>query len=85
MSSQNTDKLAVLFDADNAQASVIAELWPEVASQASTVKRVYGDWTTLLILLDGEMYCMFTLIQPIQQFRYTMERIQLTSALIIDA
>lgn len=40
-------KLAVLIDADNAQASIIKELLAEVSSYGvATVKRAYGDWTT---------------------------------------
>jgi hypothetical protein len=40
-------KLAVLIDADNAQASVIAELMAEVSRYGTaSVKRAYGDWTT---------------------------------------
>jgi uncharacterized LabA/DUF88 family protein len=40
-------KLAVLIDADNAQASVIQELLAEVSRYGTaTIKRAYGDWTT---------------------------------------
>lgn len=47
MPSPNTDKLAVLIDADNAQASVIDDLLREVARYGTaTIKRAYGDWTT---------------------------------------
>ena len=47
MRSPTTDNLAVLVDADNAQASVISELLAEIASYGTaTVKRAYGDWTT---------------------------------------
>jgi hypothetical protein len=43
----SSDKLAVLIDADNAQASVAAELLAEIARYGTaTVKRAYGDWTT---------------------------------------
>ena len=38
--------LAVLIDADNAQASVIEELLAEVSKYGiASVKRIYGDWT----------------------------------------
>jgi hypothetical protein len=47
MPSPNTDKLAVLIDAENAQASVIDDLLREVARYGTaTIKRAYGDWTT---------------------------------------
>lgn len=40
-------KLAVLIDADNAQASVIEGLLAEVSLYGeATVKRIYGDFTT---------------------------------------
>ena len=47
MKPEGTDNLAVLIDADNAQASVISDLLAEVARYGTaTVKRAYGDWTT---------------------------------------
>ncbi|MFN3310972.1 MAG: NYN domain-containing protein, partial [Thermomonas sp.] len=40
-------RLAVLIDADNAQASVIEGLLAEVAKYGlASVKRIYGDWTS---------------------------------------
>jgi hypothetical protein len=47
MATSHNDKLAVLIDADNAQASIINELMAEVSRYGTaTVKRAYGDWTT---------------------------------------
>ncbi len=85
MASTNTDKLAVLVDADNAQASVAAELLSEVAQYGTaTVKRAYGDWTTPNLL--GWKDVLHNLaIQPIQQFRFTVGKNATDSALIIDA
>ncbi|NLB62638.1 MAG: NYN domain-containing protein, partial [Fibrobacter sp.] len=41
------NRLAVLIDADNAQASVIENLLTEVARYGeATVKRIYGDFTS---------------------------------------
>lgn len=78
-------KLAVLFDADNAQASIVKELMAEVAKYgAATVKRAYGDWTTPN--LAGWKDVLHDLaIQPIQQFRFTVGKNATDSALIIDA
>lgn len=46
-SEEPTLRLAVLIDADNAQASVIDGLLKEVASFGeATVKRIYGDFTS---------------------------------------
>ena len=47
MATNSNQKLAVLIDADNAQASVIQELLAEVSRYGTaTIKRAYGDWTT---------------------------------------
>lgn len=47
MATSSTEKLAVLIDADNAQASIVGELMAEISRYGTaTVKRAYGDWTT---------------------------------------
>ena len=39
-------KLAVLIDAENAQPSIVDGLMVEIANYGtSSVKRIYGDWT----------------------------------------
>jgi uncharacterized LabA/DUF88 family protein len=85
MPSPNTDRLAVLIDADNAQASVIGDLLREVARYGTaTIKRAYGDWTTPH--LNSWKEVLYSLaIQPIQQFRNTIGKNATDSALIIDA
>jgi hypothetical protein len=83
--STTTDNLAVLVDADNAQASVIAELLAEVARYGTaTVKRAYGDWTTPNLAGWKDVLHVHA-IQPIQQFRYTTGKNATDSALIIEA
>ncbi len=85
MPSPTTDKLAVLIDADNAQASVIGDLLREVARYGTaTIKRAYGDWTTPHLNSWKETLNSLA-IQPIQQFRYTVGKNASDSALIIDA
>ena len=85
MPSPRTDNLAVLIDADNAQASVIAELLAEVARYGTaTVKRAYGDWTTPNLAGWKDVLHVHA-IQPIQQFRYTTGKNATDSALIIEA
>lgn len=81
----NSDRLAVLVDADNAQPSVAAELMAEIGRYGTaTVRRAYGDWTTPN--LNGWKEHLHTLaIQPIQQFRLTSGKNATDSALIIDA
>lgn len=85
MALPDTDNLAVLVDADNAQASVITELLAEVARYGTaTIKRAYGDWTTPNLAGWKEVLHVHA-IQPIQQFRYTTGKNATDSALIIDA
>jgi hypothetical protein len=69
MATSNNEKLAVLIDADNAQASVIQELLAEVSRYGTaTIKRAYGDWTTTN--LKGWKDVLHTMaIQSIQQCR----------------
>ena len=85
MPSPTTDRLAVLIDADNAQAAVAHELLAEISRYGTaSVKRAYGDWTTTN--LRGWKDVLHTLaIQPIQQFSYTTGKNSTDSALIIDA
>ena len=85
MASQNNDKLAVLIDADNAQASIIHELLSEVSRYGTaSVKRAYGDWTTTN--LKGWKDVLHKMaIQPMQQFSYTTGKNSTDSSLIIDA
>lgn len=85
INTENNSSLAVLIDADNAQASIIEGLLSEVAKYGvASVKRIYGDWTMpnlgqwKTVLLDHS-------IQPIQQFRYTTGKNATDSAMIIDA
>lgn len=78
-------RLAVLIDADNAQAAIIEGLLSEVAKYGiATVKRIYGDWTTPN-LGQWKTTLLNHSIQPIQQFRYTMGKNATDSAMIIDA
>jgi len=85
MADFNSDRLAVLIDADNAQPSVAAELMAEIGRYGTaTVRRAYGDWTTQN--LNGWKEHLHSLaIQPIQQFRLTTGKNATDSALIIDA
>ena len=85
MASPDTGNLAVLIDADNAQASIIQELLAEVSRYGTaSVKRAYGDWTTPN--LRGWKDVLHKLaIQPMQQFSYTAGKNATDSSLIIDA
>lgn len=81
----DTLRLAVLIDADNASAAVIGDILSEIASLGTaSVKRVYGDFTTPS--LNGWRKVLAEhAIQPVQQFRNTIGKNASDSALIIDA
>lgn len=85
MATRETGKLAVLIDADNAQASICEELLAEIARYGTaSIKRAYGDWTTTN--LKGWKEVLHKLaITPMQQFSYTSGKNATDSALIIDA
>jgi len=84
-SGENTAKLAVLVDADNAKAAVIEELLAEVAKYGTAhVKRAYGDWTDNR-LKGWKDQLLTQSIQPIQQFAYTTGKNATDAALVIDA
>jgi len=78
-------RLAILIDADNASAAVIGDILSEVASLGTaSVKRVYGDFTTSN-LHSWRAVLLEYAIQPVQQFRNTVGKNASDSALIIDA
>src|ERR1700749_4789403 len=71
MASENSARLAVLIDADNAQPSITEGLLAEVAKYGTAhVKRAYGDWTQPQ-LKGWKDQLLSQSIQPIQQFAYT--------------
>lgn len=85
MSELNSLKLAVLIDADNAQASVCENLLKEIARFGTAhIKRIYGDWTQPNLKSWKEELHKHA-IQPVQQFSYTSGKNATDSALIIDA
>jgi uncharacterized LabA/DUF88 family protein len=85
MASSSNDNLAVLIDADNAQAAIIHELLAEVSRYGTaSVKRAYGDWTTPGLRKWKDILHEMA-IQPVQQFSYTTGKNSTDSALIIDA
>jgi uncharacterized LabA/DUF88 family protein len=82
---ENTAKLAVLIDADNAMPSALEELLAEVAKYGTAhVKRAYGDWTGTQ-LKGWKDQLLAQSIQPIQQFAYTTGKNATDSAMVIDA
>lgn len=85
MANGNTEKLAVLIDADNAQPSIVDGLLEEIAKYGTAnVKRIYGDWTSNRLGGWKDTLLQHS-IQPIQQFAYTTGKNATDSAMIIDA
>ena len=85
MVSENAARLAVLIDADNAQAAITEGLLGEVANYGTAhVKRAYGDWTGTS-LRGWKDQLLAQSIQPIQQFAYTTGKNATDSAMVIDA
>ena len=82
---ENNIKLAILIDAENAQASIVDGLIAEVANYGTaSVKRIYGDWTGPGLKGWKDVLLRHS-IQPIQQFLYTKGKNATDSAMIIDA
>jgi len=78
-------RLAVLIDADNAQAAVIEGLLAEIARFGeATVKRIYGDFTAPTSA-SWKKVLQKHAIKPVQQFAYTTGKNATDSTLIIDA
>jgi uncharacterized LabA/DUF88 family protein len=77
--------IAMLIDGDNAQPSLVKEMIAEVSKYGrTTLRRIYGDWTTPN--MNGwKETLQANAIQPVQQFRYTIGKNATDSAMIIDA
>lgn len=84
-SEEPTLRLAVLIDADNAQAAVIEGLLAEIATFGeATVRRIYGDFTAPTSASWKKVLQQYA-IKPVQQFAYTTGKNATDSTLIIDA
>ena len=84
-SEEPTLRLAVLIDADNAQAAVIEGLLAEIARFGeATVKRIYGDFTSSASASWKKVLQRYA-IKPVQQFAYSTGKNSTDSTLIIDA
>ncbi len=85
MDTDREKRIAVLIDADNAQASLIGNLLAEISKYGlASVKRIYGDWTRPQ-LNSWKETLLVNGINPIQQFSYTTGKNATDSAMIIDA
>ena len=80
-----TLRLAVLIDADNAQAAVIEGLLAEIARYGeAAVRRIYGDFTSPASASWKKVLNQHS-IKPVQQFAYTTGKNATDSTMIIDA
>ena len=78
-------RLAVLIDADNASRSAMRDVMAEIAVYGTpTIKRIYGDWTTPN-MASWKPILLENAITPIQQYSYTTGKNSTDSAMIIDA
>src|SRR5690554_3629044 len=81
----NSNKIAILVDGDNAQAKLLSNILEEVSKYGKvTIRRIYGDWTIPQMNSWKELLndLSFT---PIQKFNYTTGKNSTDSSLIIDA
>ncbi|MDF7675230.1 NYN domain-containing protein [Neisseriaceae bacterium ESL0693] len=84
MTTENSAKLAVLIDADNASASTVESLLEEIAKYGiASVKRIYGDWSSGLSKWKDAL--LPHAITPVQQFAYTKGKNATDMAMVIDA
>ena len=84
MQTEQSPKLAVLIDADNASADIIDALLEEIAKYGiASVKRIYGDWSHGLSKWKAAL--LPHAIIPVQQFAYTKGKNATDMALVIDA
>ncbi len=82
---QSSSRIAVLIDSDNVSAAHVTHVLAELARYGTTsVRRMYGDWTSDRLRGWKEAANEHS-IQPIQQFSYTTGKNSTDSALIIDA
>ena len=78
-------RLAVLIDADNASRTAMRDVMAEIAVYGTpTIKRIYGDWTTPN-MASWKPILLENAITPIQQYSYTTGKNATDSAMIIDA
>lgn len=82
---EQTDRLAVLIDADNDSADIVDGLLEEIAGLGEAiVKRIYGDFTSTQLAKWKKVLQKHAII-PMQQYANTTGKNSSDSALIIDA
>ena len=85
MNDDQSLRLAVLIDADNASRTAMRDIMAEITVYGTpTIKRIYGDWTTPN-MASWKPILLENAITPIQQYSYTTGKNATDSAMIIDA
>lgn len=78
-------KIAVLIDADNAQASKMKDILDELSVHGHlVVKKAYGDWSSANLKKWKDILNELA-IQPVQQFSYTTGKNSTDVVMVIDA
>lgn len=81
----DTLKIALLIDGDNAQPRLFEQILSEASKYGkATIRRIYGDWTSPSMNGWKTVLNHFA-IRPMQKFSYTTGKNSTDSALIIDA
>lgn len=82
---EDTLKIALLIDGDNAQPRLFEQILSEASKYGkATIRRIYGDWTSPTMNGWKTVLNHFA-IRPMQKFSYTTGKNSTDSALIIDA
>ena len=85
MNDDQSLRLAVLIDADNASRTAMRDIMAEITVYGTpTIMRIYGDWTTPN-MATWKPILLENAITPIQQYSYTTGKNATDSAMIIDA
>lgn len=78
-------RLALLIDADNAQATLLPQILTKVSEYGTvTIRRIYGDWSAPSLVAWKEVLQRYAL-HTAQQFGYVKGKNTTDIALIIDA
>ena len=78
-------RIAVLIDGDNAPRTAIKEIMEECVKYGTpTIKRIYGDWT-MNNMESWKPLMLENALIPVQQYSYTTGKNSTDSAMIIDA
>ena len=71
ISSEISNKYAILIDSENVSAKYIESIFDELSRLGSiTVRKIYGDWSKNNNGWDKDCLLSYS-IQPVQQFSYT--------------